>query len=94
MREKKGKLVPDLSEHRLVELDPQPTVAVRIQAAMADLDVSALFDTHLPKIQARVTEASLKGGTPYGRYHMFGPARADIEIGVPLAALMSGAPMS
>jgi len=90
MREKKGKLVPDLSEHRLAELDPQPTVAVRIQAAMADLDISALFDTYLPKIHARVTEASLKGGPPYGRYHMFGPERADIEIGVPTGTPAAG----
>jgi hypothetical protein len=50
---------------------------------VADLDISALFDADLPKISARVTEGGLKGGPPYGRYHMFGPDRADIEIGVP-----------
>jgi len=82
--------MPDLSEHRLVELAPQPTVAVRIQAAMADLDVSALYDTHLPKISTRVAEAGLHGGPPYGRYHMFGPDRADIEIGVPTTTPVPG----
>lgn len=82
--------MPDLSEHRLVELEPRPTVAVRIQSAMADLDVGALFDAHIPKIHAQVTEAGLRGGAPYGRYHMFGPDRADIEIGVPIEAPLSG----
>lgn len=82
--------MPDLSEHRLVELDPQPTVAVRIQSSMADLDVGALFDAHIPKIHALVTAAGQKGGPPYGRYHMFGPSRADIEIGVPIDTPLSG----
>ena len=82
--------MPDLSEHRMLELDPQPTVAVRIQAAMVDLAMSALFDTHLPRIHARVAEAGIKGGPSYGRYHMFGPERADIEIGVPTTAPVSG----
>jgi effector-binding domain-containing protein len=82
--------MPDLSEHRLVQLDPRPTVAVRIQSPMADLDVAALFDSHLPAIYEKVTAAGQSGGAPYGRYHMFGPKLADIEIGVPIEAPVPG----
>ena len=57
---------------------------------MADLDVSALFDSHLPKIYARIATTAVDGGPPYGRYHMFGPDRADIEIGVPTATSVPG----
>ena len=82
--------MPDLSEHRLVDLEPRPTVAVRIQSPMADLDVGALFDSHLPTIHNTVAAAGQRGGPAYGRYHMFGPDLADIEIGVPTEAPVSG----
>lgn len=74
-------------EARTVELTPQPTVAIRIQAQVADLDLGALFGQHLPNIAD--TLANLGGeaaGAPYGRYHEWGDERADVEIGIPVAA--------
>ena len=71
---------------RLVELTLQPSVAVRIQGPMNELDLSELFDTHLPNIADQI--ANMGGsptGAPYGRYHEFGPEQVDVEIGIPIA---------
>ena len=71
---------------RIVELTPQPSVAVRMQQPMAELNLAALFDTHLPNIADQI--ANLGGtpaGPPYGRYHQFGPDQVDVEIGIPVA---------
>jgi effector-binding domain-containing protein len=73
-------------EARLVELTPQPSVAVRVQQPMSDLNLSELFDIHLPNIADQI--ANLGGepaGPAYGRYHEFGPERVDVEIGIPVA---------
>jgi effector-binding domain-containing protein len=75
------------ADTRVVELTPSATVAVRVQQPFADLDIGALFDIHIPNIADRL--ADLGGdaaGAPYARYHEFGPERADIEIGIPVAA--------
>ena len=72
---------------RIVELTPQPSVAVRMQQPMTELNLAALFDTHLPNIADQI--ANLGGtpaGPPYGRYHQFGPDQVDVEIGIPVAA--------
>jgi effector-binding domain-containing protein len=75
---------------RIVDLAPQPTVAIRIQEAMADLDLGALFGEHLPNIADRVADlGGTTAGAPYGRYHQFGPERADLEIGIPVRAPVS-----
>ena len=71
---------------RIVELTPQPSVAVRMQQPMTELNLAALFDTHLPNIADQI--ANLGGtpaGPPYGRYHQFGPDQVDVEIGIPVA---------
>lgn len=72
---------------RIIDLLPQPTVALRIQQSFAELDLGALFDLHLPNITDGIVNL---GGTPagaaYGRYHEFGPEQADVEIGIPVAA--------
>jgi hypothetical protein len=71
----------------IIELTPRPTAAVRVQQPMAELDVSALFDLHLPNVVDRIADL---GGTPAGppsaRYHEIGPERADVEIGVPVVS--------
>ena len=72
---------------RIVELTPRPSVAVRMQQPMTELNLAALFDTHLPNIADQI--ANLGGtptGPPYGRYHRFGPDQVDVEIGIPVAA--------
>ena len=72
---------------RIVELTPQPTVAVRVSQPMSELDLSALFDVHLPNIAHRVADVGgMPAGPPYGRYHQFGPETVDVEIGFPVAS--------
>jgi effector-binding domain-containing protein len=71
---------PILTDHNVLELTPQSTVAVRVKVPMEDLDLAALFATHLPRLMAIVAESR----PTYARYHEFGPANADIEIGVPV----------
>jgi effector-binding domain-containing protein len=70
-----------LSEHRIVESNPQPTIAVRLRVPMDDLDLAALFATHLPRVHALVREGA---GPAYGRYHEFGPTHVDVEMGIVL----------
>jgi effector-binding domain-containing protein len=68
-----------LSEHRIVESSPQPTIAVRVRVPMDDLDLAALFATHLQRVHALVGE---RAGPAYGRYHEFGPTHVDVEMGI------------
>jgi effector-binding domain-containing protein len=75
-----------LTNHRIVEITPQPTIAVRIRKPMADLDIRQLFDTQLPRVfQYATSQGHEPTGVPYARYFEFGPDIADIEIGVPVA---------
>jgi effector-binding domain-containing protein len=72
---------------RIVQLAPQPTVAVRLQPAWETLDIGALFDHHIPQIARRLGALGLApGGPPYARYHAFGPDGVDVELGFPVAA--------
>jgi effector-binding domain-containing protein len=71
---------PILTDHNILELAPQSTVAVRVKIRMEDLDLAALFATHLPRLMAVAAESR----PAYARYHEFGPDQADVEIGVPV----------
>lgn len=74
-------------EAEVHELTPQPTAAVRVTKAMSEMDLAALFDTHLPNIADRLADMGVDpAGPPYGRYHEFGPDRVDVEIGIPVRA--------
>ena len=76
---------------RLVDLDRQPTVAVRLTQAMAELDLASAFDRFLPALFGRLGETGASpAGAPFGRYHRFGPDVVDVEIGVPVAAWPDG----
>lgn len=78
---------PKTLDARLVELTPQPTVAVRVQQPMTELDLATLFDVHLPNVADRLADLGGEpAGPPYGRYHEFGPERVDVEIGIPVAS--------
>jgi effector-binding domain-containing protein len=74
------------TETRIVELAPQPTVAVRVKRPISELDLGQLFDFHLPNIADGIAN---RGGEPagpaYGRYHEFGPAQVDVEMGIPVS---------
>ena len=76
---------------RIVELAPQPTVAVRVQQPMSELDIGGLLDRHIPAILGRIAEGDgAPGGAPFVRYHEFGGERADMEIGFPVATPLPG----
>jgi effector-binding domain-containing protein len=82
-----------ISETRVLELEPQPTIAVRIQQPMAELDLASAFDRYLPATFGRVQElGGQMTGAPFARYHAFGPDHVDVEIGVPIAAPITDVP--
>jgi effector-binding domain-containing protein len=70
---------------RIENLEAQPTVAVRIQQPMAELDLGAAFDRYMPLIGEQLGELGATAvGAPFGRYHRFGPDVVDVEIGFPV----------
>jgi effector-binding domain-containing protein len=72
---------------RLMDLPPQPTVAARVQQSFDQLDVGALFGLHMANVADRIADlGGTPAGPPYARYHEFGPERADIEFGIPVAS--------
>jgi hypothetical protein len=77
---------------RIESLEAQPTLAVRIQQPMAELDLASAFDRYLPLAFASAAEHGGPSGPPFGRYHRFGPDIVDVEIGVPVASVPSGVP--
>jgi AraC family transcriptional regulator len=80
-------------EAAIVELEPQPTLAVRVRQAMDDLDLGALFGLQIPRVAGRLGElGAVPAGAPYARYHAFGPADVDVEVGFPIAAPAPGLP--
>jgi effector-binding domain-containing protein len=74
------------TEVEAVTRQQQPAVAVRTIVPMAQLDVGALFGAALGRLFPYLGQHGLApAGAPYARYAEFGPERADVEIGVPLA---------
>jgi hypothetical protein len=77
----------------IVELEPQPTAAVRIQQPMAEIDLGAAFGRSIPLVAERIVEAGGSiSGPSYGRYHQFGPDVVDVEIGFPVQVSPRSAP--
>lgn len=75
------------SDPRVVDLAPQPTVAARVQQSFDELDVGALFGLHMGNVADRIADlGGTPAGPPYARYYEFGPERADVEFGIPVAA--------
>jgi effector-binding domain-containing protein len=75
------------ADPRIVELTPQPTVAVRTQQPMSELNLSELFDVHLPNIADQIVNLGGEtAGAPFGRYWEFGPEQVDVEVGIPVVA--------
>jgi effector-binding domain-containing protein len=71
----------------------QPTLAVRFDVPMSDLDIGALFGAHVGRLSEHlVAIGHSPAGPPYARYHEFGPERADIEFGLPVAAPLADVP--
>jgi effector-binding domain-containing protein len=84
---------PTTLEAEILELETQPTAAVRLQQPMAELDLASAFDRYMPLVATRVEEAGGRiAGPPFGRYHAFGPDVVDVEIGFPVAEPPAGLP--
>lgn len=76
---------PALTDHQLVTLEQQPTIAVRIMVPMSEMDVSALFATYLPQLFESIAQSGQSPtGAPFARYFEFGPEQADVEVGIPV----------
>jgi effector-binding domain-containing protein len=72
---------------------PTPTVAVRVQQPMSELDIGALFDEYLPNVAHHLADVGVEpAGPPYARYHEWGPERADLEFGFPVDVPVSNVP--
>ena len=81
------------SRVEVVTRQVQPTIAVRTIVPMDQLDVGALFGAALGRLFPYLGQHGLApSGAPYARYAEFGPDRADVEIGVPLAEPPPGLP--
>ena len=75
------------ADPRLMDLPPQPTVAARVKQPFEEVDIGALFGLHMANVADRIAElGGTPAGPPYARYHEFGPERADVEFGIPVAA--------
>jgi effector-binding domain-containing protein len=77
-----------MTEPEILELEPQPTAAIRVVQPMAELDLASAFDQGIPLVAARIVAAGGSiGGPPFGRYHRFGPDVVDVEIGFPVGVV-------
>jgi effector-binding domain-containing protein len=76
---------PKANDTQIQHPDPQPVLSVRARAPVAELAAAqgealrALWN-HLQHHCVRPT------GPPYVRYHSFGEADTDMEVGIPVAA--------
>lgn len=78
---------------QIVELTRQPTLAVRVQQPMSELDLASLYDRYMPAVAQKAGESGASiAGAPFGRYHRFGPDIVDVEIGFPVDAWPAGVP--
>ena len=78
-------------EAEFVNLNPQPTAAVRVQQPMATVDVGALMDEAMSRLGERLGGLRVApAGPPYARYHAWGGELADVEIGFPLTGRPEG----
>ena len=82
-----------MTDMQLRELAEQPTVAVRVQVPMADVDMGALFRRYLPLVRERLAaHGAVPAGASFGRYFRWGDDVADVEIGIPVAEAPAGMP--
>ena len=78
---------------RVVELEPQPAVSIRVTQPMDDLDLGALYGKSFPLVAQTVGEhGGAPAGAPFGLYHQWGPDLVDVEIGFPVARPVDGLP--
>ena len=80
-----------LTDHQVVELDAQPTIAVRVRKPMTEVDLRELFDTQMPRLfQFATSQGRSPTGAPYARSYTFGPEMLDMEVGLPISEPIPG----
>jgi len=81
------------TDFEILEVDAQPSVAVRMTLRMPEFDLGPVFARWLPAVASRIGEARGRIGSPaYGRYFVFGPDVVDVEIGFVVALAGEGLP--
>ncbi len=67
----------------ITERTAEPTLAVRFQFPMAEVDMSTIFPRELPRLFGQVGALGHTiAGPPYARYYAWGDETADFEIGI------------
>ena len=80
-----------LSDHQIVDLESQPTIAVRVHKPTAEVDLRELFDTQMPRLfQFATSKGCPPTGAPYARSYLFGPEMIDMEVGIPISEPIPG----
>jgi effector-binding domain-containing protein len=79
------------TEFEIVEMEAEPSVAVRLMLTGPGIDLGPVFGQWLPAVaQAIVGAGGEIGGSAYGRYHQFGRDLVDVEIGFVIAEAGEG----
>lgn len=82
-----------MTDMQLRELTEQPTVAVRLQMPMREVDMAALFRRYLPLVGGYLATVGVAAaGAPFGRYHRWDDEAADVEIGFPVSEAPASVP--
>ena len=69
------------TEPRVIDVEPQPAVSVRVTLPMEGLDLGALYGKNFPLVARIVGEhGGAPAGAPFGLYHRWGPDVVDVEV--------------
>ena len=66
-----------MTDIEIREMTPRPAAGVRVEHAMADLDIGALFDEHLPNLAHRLADMGVEFDSAMPA---FGDVLSDAEI--------------
>jgi len=78
---------------RVVDVEPQPAVSIRVSLPMENLDLGALYGRSFPLVAQTVGQhGGVPAGAPFGLYHQWGPDVVDVEVGFPVAGVVDGLP--
>ena len=81
------------TEPRVVDLEPQSAVSVRVTLPMENLDLGGLYGKSFPLVARTVGEhGGTPAGAPFGLYHQWGPDVVDVEVGFPVSGPVDGLP--
>jgi effector-binding domain-containing protein len=76
---------PKSDDTQILRRDPQPVLSVRATVPVAELSAAQGEALRTLWIHRRHQGVQL-AGPPYVRYHSFGEADTDVEVGIPVAA--------